>query len=82
MNKKGGVFLGIGLGIVIWIFFVLFIPFLQDDVTNFRTISNCTQAANLTGSEMANCLLSDAMIPYAIYLGVALAIGLVIGGFK
>ena len=78
MNKKGSAFFGIAIGIVVYIFGVLFIPFLMDDVTTFRDAMDCS-SADISGGTMLSCLVADAAIPYLIWFFVSLALGFIIG---
>ena len=82
MNKKGAVFFGIILGISIFIFGVLFIPFLMDDITTFRSAMNCASPSSITSGDMLSCLISDTTIPYLIWFFSSLALGLIMGGKK
>ena len=79
MNKKGSVFLGVALGLFIFVMGVLVMPYLTDDVDVFRVNMNCT-SDDLSGGEMITCLFGDAIIPYFIWFFSALAIGLILGG--
>ena len=78
MNKRGSVFFGVGVGITIFIFGVLFLPFIMDDVTTFRTAMDCS-STDITGGTMLACLVSDAIIPYLIWFFISLALGFVAG---
>jgi len=78
-NKKGSVFFGIGIGIVIFIFGVLFLPFIMDDVTTFRTAMDCSNT-DITGGTMLSCLVGDAIVPYLIWFFISLSLGFVVGG--
>ena len=78
MNKKGSAFFGITIGIVIFIFGVLFLPFIMDDVTTFRDAMDCSNV-NITGGTMFSCLLSDATIPYLIWFFISLSLGFIVG---
>ena len=78
MNKKGNVFLGIGLGIFIFIIGVLLMPFLADDITTFRNAMSCGTSSISDGSKLT-CLFGDALMPYFIWFFSSLAIGYMIG---
>jgi hypothetical protein len=82
MNKKGSVFLGITLGIFIFITSVLILPYLTDDVTTFRTELDCSNSSAISDGTKLTCLFGGAVVPYYIWLFTALALGLVIGGRK
>ena len=78
MNKKGSAFFGIAIGIVIYIFGVLFIPFIMDDVTTFREAMDCSNT-DITGGTMLSCLTGDLVIPYLIWFFISLTLGFVVG---
>ncbi len=80
-GKKGSMFLGIGLGIFIFIMGVLILPYIADDVTTFRTALDCTDTTITNGAKLT-CLFGGALIPYYIFFFSSLALGLVIGGRK
>jgi len=79
MNKRGSAFFGIAIGIVVYMFGVLFIPFIIDDVTTFRDAMDCEDSANITGGTMLACLAGDAVVPYVIWFFISLSIGFIIG---
>ena len=81
MNKRGSIFLGITIGIFVFIMGVLFIPFLTDDVTTFRTAMNCN-STSISGGTMMSCLVSDLTIPYLIWFFCSLLIGFIGGSLK
>ena len=78
MNKKGSAFFGVAIGIVVYIFGVLFIPFIMDDVSTFRDAMSC-EDTSITGGAMMSCLFSDATIPYLIWFFISLALGFIAG---
>ena len=78
MNKRGSMFFGVAIGIVIFIFGVLFLPFLMDDVTTFRDAMSCEDTTT-TGGNMLSCLMGDILIPYWILFFVSLTLGFVVG---
>lgn len=77
-NKKGSAFFGVTIAIVVYIFGVLFLPFIIDDVTTFRGAMDCSNT-NITGGTMLACLLGDAMVPYLIWFFISLALGFIMG---
>ena len=79
-NKKGGVYLSVIIGLMIYISGVLFIPFLLDDIDTTRSDLNCSSAATLTGGEMITCLMVDLIIPHLIWIVISLALGFLLGG--
>ena len=78
MNKKGSAFFGVAIGLVVYIFGVLFIPYLMDDVTTFRDAMSCN-APGISGGTMLSCLVASAAIPYLIWFFISLALGFIIG---
>ena len=70
-NKKGSVFFGVALGIVVFIFGVLLLPFIMDDVTTYRDAMDCSDVS-ITGGTMLACLVSDAIVPYLIWFFIVL----------
>lgn len=81
MNKKGSVFLGLALGIFIFIMGILILPFILDDITISRVSLSCSDTSISSGNKLT-CLFISAVTPYFIWLIVSLALGLVIGGAK
>lgn len=81
MNKRGSAFFGVTIGIVVFIFGVLFLPFLMDDVTTFRGAMDCSNT-DISGGTMFSCLIGDAAIPYLVWFFISLALGFIIGGVK
>ncbi len=77
-NKKGSIFFGVGVGIVVFIFGVLFLPFIMDDVTTFRGEMDCSNA-DITGGTMLSCLAGDLVVPYLIWFFISLALGFIVG---
>lgn len=78
MNKRGSAFFGVTIALVVYIFGVLFIPFIMDDITTFRGEMDCSNT-DISGGTMLACLLGDAMIPYLIWFFISLAIGFIMG---
>jgi hypothetical protein len=81
-NKKGSVFLGLGLGIFIFIMGVLILPYIADDVTSFRTSLDCSNSGSISDGTKITCLFGGALVPYYIWFFSSLAVGLIIGGSK
>ena len=79
INKKGSIFLGVTIGIFIYIIGVLFIPFITDDITTTRNELDCTNAS-ITGGTMITCLMVDSLIPYIIWFFISLLLGFIVGG--
>ena len=77
-NKKGNIFLGITIALILWISGVLILPFLLDDVDTFRDVMSCTSSSISDGSKIS-CLFSDALIPFYIWFFASLTIGYIVG---
>lgn len=81
MNKKGNVFFGLAVFALIFVFGVLFVPFLADDITTSRTQLDCTNSDIIDGAKLT-CLLTDVLIPYFIWFFISAAFAFLIGGLK
>lgn len=79
MNKRGSAFFGVGISIVIFIFGVLFLPFIMDDLTTFRDAMDCSNT-DITSGTMLSCLVGDAIVPYLIWFFISLSLGFIVGG--
>ena len=77
-NKKANMFLGVIIGIFIWVTGILFLPFIIDDIDTTRTDLDCTNTSITDGTKLV-CLTTDLVIPYLIWFFVSLAIGFVLG---
>lgn len=77
MNKKGNIFFGLGIFVLIYVFGMLFLPFIIDDIDTTRIDLDCGNSAISTGSKM-NCLLTDILTPYFILFVIAAAGGFLI----
>lgn len=80
-GKRGSVFLGLAIGLFLFITGVLVLPFLTDDVTSFRVALDCSNSAISDGTKLT-CLFGGALVPYYIWFFSSIALGLIIGGFK
>ncbi len=81
MNKRGAIFLGLSLGIFLFIMGVLIMPFILDDITTARTSLDCGGDSISDGTKLV-CLLISGLNPYYIWLFTSLAVGLIIGGAR
>lgn len=72
MNKRGNMFFGLAIFFLIYVFGVLFIPFITDDITTTRTDLDCTNSSITDGAKL-NCLLTDVLTPYFILFILASA---------
>ena len=85
MNKRGNIFFGFTIGLVVFIFGVLFIPFFTDDITIARDDLDCSNYGgngSISDGTKLTCLQIDLIIPYFIWFFVSLAIGLIAGAGK
>lgn len=80
MNKRGNVFLGVALGLFIFIMGILFLPFLTDDITTVRTLLDCSNVAGITDGTKLMCLNIDALVPYFIWFIVSVGLGYLSSG--
>jgi len=78
MNKKGNAFLGIFVALFVWFFGILFIPFIMDDVTTFRSAMDCSNTG-ISGASMISCLAGDLVIPYIIWTLLSISLGYIAG---
>lgn len=81
-NKKGNVFLNIGISIFIWISGILMLPFLYQDLATTRTQLNCANMAVLSSGTKMICLGISGVAPYFIWFIASVALGFLIGGLK
>lgn len=79
MNKKGGIFLGVALGLFLFMTGVLMLPYLTDDVTSFRSALNCSDSGSITDGTKLTCLFGGALTPYYIWFFTSLSLGLILG---
>ena len=78
MNKKGGLFFGIAIGILIFVFGVIILPYFIDDVTTTRNLLTC-DLDTITYGTMLMCLQLDIFLPYFIWFIFSALIGYLIG---
>jgi len=74
MNKRGNIFLGVVVFLFIFVFGVLFMPFITDDITTTRTSLNCSNSSISDGTKL-QCLGIDIVIPYFIWFFVSVGAG-------
>lgn len=79
-GKRGNIFFGVTLGLFVFFFGVLIIPFFEDDITTARTNLDCSNVTISDGIKWT-CLNIDLVIPYLILFFVSLAVG-VLGGIS
>ncbi len=79
MNKKGGIFLGVALGLFMFMTGVLILPYLADDVSTFRTALDCSNTGSISDGIKLTCLFGGSLIPYYIWFFTSLSLGLILG---
>ncbi len=77
-GKKGNIFLGISIFFLVYVFGVLFLPFIADDIATTRIQLDCTNANIIDGAKL-NCLLTDILMPYYILFFLSTSAGFLIG---
>jgi hypothetical protein len=78
MKRKGNIFFGAVVGLIIFVFGVLIIPFFADDITTTRVALDCTNTSIYDGTKLT-CLGTDLVIPYFIWFFVSVAVGYFVG---
>lgn len=81
MNKRASIFLGVAIGLFIYIMGVMFIPFITDDITTTRDDLDCTNTTISDGTKLS-CLTVDLVLPYLIWFFVSLLLGFIAGSIK
>lgn len=77
-GKKGNIFLGVVVFLFIFVFGVLFMPFLADDITTARVALDCTNSSINDGTKL-QCLGTDIVMPYFILFFVSVSLGYLVG---
>lgn len=77
MNKRGSLFLGAIVALVVFMSGVLFIQFLQDTVTDARIDLDCSTPADITDGTKLLCLIIGGAIPYYIIAFISIAVGFI-----
>lgn len=78
MNKKGNIFISIVVAVIIYVFGVLMIPFIADDISTAREGLDCSNAAIYDGTKL-QCLMTDVAMPYFILFIFSATIGYLSG---
>ena len=81
MNKKGSVFMGLAMGLLIFVFGMLFLPYFTDDLTTTYTALDC-QNTSISGGNKIACLETDLVAPYFIWFFISVGLGYVAGGLE
>lgn len=74
MNKRGNLFFGAMIALILWMAGIYFLPYIIDDVTTFRVAMDCTNSS-ITDTTKITCLTGDIIVPYFIWTLVSLAVG-------
>jgi hypothetical protein len=80
MNKKGNVYLGLGLAIFIWVSGILIYPYILDDITTTRAELGCDNFADLSNGTQLVCIGISGLSPYFLWFLVSLFFGFILGG--
>jgi hypothetical protein len=82
MNKKGQtLFLSILIGVMLFIFGMLFLNYIKPEVSSSKLIGlDCTNPSISDGNKVT-CLGVDLVMPSLIFSIVSLAIGSILGRF-
>lgn len=78
MNKKGNIYFGIVIAILIWVSGILIMPFLINDIDTVRIGLDCTNSS-ISDFSKVNCLAVDSLIPYFIWTIAIIALSLLVG---
>jgi len=78
MNKRGNIFMGVVVALILYVFGILFIPFLTDDITTARSDLDCSNASIYDGTKL-QCLGIDIVIPYFIWFIISASLGYLAG---
>jgi len=79
MDKRGNIYFGIVIALIVWIGGILILPFIVDDITTFRIAMDCSNSS-ISDVTKINCLVGDSLVPYFIWTLVSIALGFVAGG--
>ena len=80
MNRRGGVFLGLVIGFMLFMAGMVVLNFIKDDVTSARVNLNCDDMTISDGSKLT-CLAVDGVVPYFIIILLSTAGGIMFGRF-
>jgi len=78
MNKKGNIYFGIVIAIMIWVAGIMIMPSIINDIDTFRTDMDCTNSS-ISDFSKVNCLAVDSLIPYFIWTIAIIALSLLVG---
>lgn len=80
MNKRGGVFLGLVIGFMLFMAGMIVLNFIKDDVTSARVALDCDNQSISDGAKLT-CLGVDGVVPYFIILILSTVGGIAFGRF-
>jgi hypothetical protein len=80
-GKQGSIFLGVAIGLFMFVSGILILPYLTDSVATFRVALNCADVGGTlsSGTKLA-CLFGGSLIPFYLWFLTALCLGLILGG--
>ena len=78
MNRKGSAFFGVAAFLLVFVFGILFLPFITNDIDTVRAAMDCSNTSITDGAKLT-CLQVDILTPYFIWIIVSLGAGLIVG---
>jgi len=82
MNKKGAIFLGCIVALMIFLAGTLFIEHFKSDITTARTDLSCSNPTTISDGTKVLCLMMDGLVPYYILVFLSLVGGFVMEALK
>jgi len=79
-NKGGSLFIGIVIGVMLFIAGMITLNYIKDDVTTSRTSLDCDNHSISDGTKFL-CLGIDFVVPYFMILIISVAGGIAFGRF-
>lgn len=73
MNKKGNIFFGFAIFLLIFVMGTLFLPYLTDEIVSVRDAIECDNADEITSGTKLTCLNIGALVPFFIWFFVSVA---------
>jgi len=78
MNKKGNIYFGVVIAIMIWVAGIMIMPFIINDIDTYRVDMDCSNSS-ISDFTKINCLAGDSLIPYFIWTLAVIALSLLVG---
>lgn len=78
-NKKGNIYFGFAMGMFIFVFGVLFLPYILDVIDVSRVDLNCASPELISDGIKLTCLAISGVVPYYIWFFISTFIGYLIG---